>query len=156
MNLVVNARDAMPNGGKLLIETSPFLVDELFAESHCAVRPGVYVMLSVSDTGMGMPESVKAHIFEPFFTTKEQGKGTGLGLSTVYGIVRQSGGAIWVYSEPGNGTVFTMLFPSVAAGRDSCEETPVVAIPPGSETILLAEDEPGLRDLVPEGAGANG
>ena len=148
MNLVVNAKDAMPNGGKLLIETSKFLVDEQYAHIHLAVRPGTYVMLAVSDTGVGMSPEVKAHIFEPFFTTKEKGKGTGLGLSTVYGIVRQSEGAIWVYSEPGQGATFKMLFPEVAAECQPAPATPVPVIPFATGTILLAEDEPSLRDFV--------
>jgi len=145
LNLAVNARDAMPNGGKLLIETSSMFADEEFSQAHFSVSPGPYVALTVSDTGSGMQPEVKAHIFEPFFTTKAPGKGTGLGLSTVWGIVKQSGGAIWVESEPGKGTSFKLLFPAMdaKAGRD--EAAPVGESPSGKETILLAEDEPGVR-----------
>jgi len=150
MNLAVNARDAMPNGGRLLIETSRFVVDERFAQMHLLVAPGTYVMLSVSDTGVGMSPEVRAHIFEPFFTTKEPGKGTGLGLSSVYGIVRQSGGTVWVYSEPGHGTTFRMLFPALEGDQGPALPAPVEFGPAGKETILLAEDEPGVRKYVRE------
>ena len=148
MNLVVNAKDAMPQGGRLSIETDRFLVDEAFAHAHLAVRPGAYVALAVSDTGTGMSAETKAHIFEPFFTTKEAGKGTGLGLSTVYGIVKQSEGSIWVYSEPGQGSTFRILFPEVSSERAPAAADFSPAAVTGTETILLAEDEPGLRDLV--------
>jgi len=148
LNLAVNARDAMPLGGKLVIETSLFNADSEFSEAHLAVVPGPYVMLSVRDNGVGMSKEVQGHLFEPFFTTKEPGKGTGLGLSTVYGIIKQSGGSILVYSEPGLGTVFRMLFP-VATGSALAEPVPVpVTDQSGTETILLVEDEPSVRKYV--------
>jgi PAS domain S-box-containing protein len=148
MNLVVNARDAMTNGGRLLIETGRLFADEDFARVHLEVIPGDHVMLSVSDTGTGMTPEVKSHIFEPFFTTKAKGKGTGLGLSTVYGIVKQSGGAIFVYSEPGQGSNFKMLFPAVKDGPSEPEVVAESAQLSGTETILLAEDEAGVRRYV--------
>ena len=147
LNLAVNARDAMPKGGTLTIETSSLLVDEEFAQKHLSVQPGLYVVLMVSDTGVGMSPEVKSRLFEPFFTTKEAGKGTGLGLSTVYGIVKQSEGSVWVYSEPGRGTTFRMLFPAVEAEGELAPPAPV-EVSSGNETILLAEDEPGVRGFV--------
>ncbi len=151
MNLAVNARDAMPKGGKLTIETGAFHVDEAFATSNPELRPGDYVLLKVSDTGTGMTPEVKARIFEPFFTTKEQGKGTGLGLAMVYGIVRQTGAAILVDTEPGKGTAFQILFPAVkAAAPADTRQQPAPEAFAGKETILLAEDEPGVRKYVRE------
>jgi signal transduction histidine kinase/CheY-like chemotaxis protein len=148
MNLVVNAKDAMPRGGTLSIETGPIEVDTRFAEAHVDVAAGRYTALTVTDTGTGMSPEVKSQIFEPFFTTKEHGKGTGLGLSMVYGIVKQCGATISVESEPGQGTAFRVLFPTVEFEPQDAQPDSPVAAAPGSETILLAEDEPGVRSYV--------
>jgi PAS domain S-box-containing protein len=148
VNLVINARDAMPGGGKLLIETAHLYVDEESAQGRLAVIPGHYAMLAVSDTGVGMTAEVKSRIFEPFFTTKERGKGTGLGLSTVYGIVQQSRGSISVQSEPGLGSTFRLLFPAVESGRPEFAVVAAEAPSFGDETILLTEDEAGVRGYV--------
>jgi PAS domain S-box-containing protein len=148
MNLAVNARDAMPQGGKLTIETSQVDITESSKRSQ-TLTPGPYVMLSVTDTGCGMDAATKARIFEPFFTTKEVGKGTGLGLSTVYGIVNQNGGAITVYSEPGYGSTFRLYLPQVSKEADTFTmETRLQELPRGQERVLVVEDEPGVRSLV--------
>jgi PAS domain S-box-containing protein len=148
MNLAVNARDAMPEGGKLSIETGNAEVDEVFARNHFPMVPGRYVMLAVCDSGAGMDAETQRHIFEPFFTTKPRGRGTGLGLSMVYGIVKQSGGYIWAYSEPGLGTTFKIYFPRVEGTRGDAEAAVAASSsPPGRETILLAEDEDSVRRL---------
>jgi PAS domain S-box-containing protein len=147
MNLATNARDAMPNGGTLTIETANVSFDETNLRDHPGARPGSYVLLAVTDSGIGMDQATQAHIFEPFFTTKEVGKGTGLGLAAVYGIVKQSEGSIDVRSEPGCGTTFTMYLPRFANPLPSVTQAPRVERPTGSETILVVEDEQQLRTL---------
>ena len=147
LNMAINARDAMPDGGKLLLETRNVVLDEAYAEANADMRPGPYVMLAVSDTGTGMPADIRDKVFEPFFTTKEVGKGSGLGLSMVYGFVKQSGGHIKIYSEPGHGTTIRLYLPPAAAGADAM--LPAAApIAGGSETILVVEDDPLVRNFV--------
>jgi CheY-like chemotaxis protein len=149
MNLAVNSRDAMPRGGTIIIETANAELDNTYQKDHLSVVPGSYVRLSVSDTGCGMDPAVLSRIFEPFFTTKPVGQGTGLGLATVYGIVNQSDGYVWVYSEPSRGTTFKMYFPRVDEPAQSLiqprKEEEIVG---GSETILLVEDDDALHQLI--------
>ncbi|HVN06948.1 MAG TPA: response regulator [Bryobacteraceae bacterium] len=150
MNLVVNARDAMPGGGKLIIETANADVDQTYAGMNVDLKPGAYVVLAISDTGMGMDSETIAHVFEPFFTTKAPGKGTGLGLATAYGIVKQSGGAISIYSEPSRGTTVKIHLPAGAPRPAVAAEKPAGATLGGNETILVLEDEARVRRLICE------
>jgi signal transduction histidine kinase len=157
LNLVVNASDAMPGGGRLTVETSNVKLDETYARTHAEVTPGDYVMLAVSDTGVGIDSHILPRIFEPFFTTKEHGKGTGLGLSTVYGIVKQNDGHVWVYSEPGQGTSFKVYLPRVDEQSETdVEEVHAPETLKGSETVLLVEDDQLVRRLAQAALEING
>jgi two-component system cell cycle sensor histidine kinase/response regulator CckA len=158
MNLAVNARDAMPRGGRLMIETSNVVLGESSSQPPTVLNAGEYVMLAVTDNGSGIDTATQAHIFEPFFTTKEKGKGTGLGLATVYGIVKQSGGYIWVYSEPGRGTTFKIYLPKIEeeVPGESFDRRGFSELPRGSEVILLVEDEKGVRELARQYLEMNG
>jgi signal transduction histidine kinase/GAF domain-containing protein len=150
MNLAVNARDAMPSGGKLILETKDVFLDESYAREHVGISAGAHVQLAISDTGQGMDKATQARIFEPFFTTKEQGKGTGLGLSTVFGIVQQSGGSIWVYSEPNRGTTFKIYFPKAAEPASPRADPALPESLEGTETVLLVEDQDEVRQVARE------
>jgi len=150
LNLAVNARDAMPEGGTLHLETATVVLDDAYTKSHPPVQPGSYVMLAVSDTGTGIDKSILPRIFDPFFTTKEVGKGTGLGLSIVYGIVKQSGGYIWVYSEPGHGTTFKLYFPTTTAALESPVLRSETTARPVGQMVLVVEDEAIIRSNVRE------
>jgi CheY-like chemotaxis protein len=145
LNLAVNARDAMPNGGKLTLETSNFVVDESYVDDNRDARPGSYVVIAVSDTGCGIPEAIRQRVFEPFFTTKAVGKGTGLGLSMVYGFIRQSNGYIKLCSEEGQGTTFKLYLPRAAADVAQAVALPEAALAGGCETILVVEDDTLVR-----------
>jgi signal transduction histidine kinase/CheY-like chemotaxis protein len=145
MNLVVNASDAMPNGGSLVVETTPADFDDTYAQIHAEVRPGPFVMLAISDTGVGMDAATQSKIFEPFFTTKEPGRGTGLGLATVYGIVKQIGGFVWVYSEPGHGATFKVYLPRESGPATQVETGATFTIGDRRGTILLVEDDDAVR-----------
>ena len=148
MNLAVNARDAMPEGGQLTIETANAEMAEEYLREHAVARAGRYVMLAVTDSGVGMDEPTKAHMFEPFFTTKEVGKGTGLGLATVYGIVKQSGGFVWVYSEVGRGTTFKIYLPRTDQPPERVGGAVHTASLRGTETVLVVDDAPAVRTAV--------
>jgi PAS domain S-box-containing protein len=147
MNLAINARDAMPKGGKITFETANVTIDQTYAQQHLFIKPGRYVLLSVSDTGTGMDAETKSHAFEPFFTTKPIGKGTGLGLSTVFGIVKQSGGSIGIYSEPGHGTKFKIHLPLCEVAAEVPQETKPVPLVGGTEMIFVVDDTSSLREL---------
>jgi CheY-like chemotaxis protein len=147
LNMAINARDAMPNGGKLLLETRNVVLDEAYAQANPDVRPGPYVMLAVSDTGTGMSQELQDKVFEPFFTTKEVGKGSGLGLSMVYGFVKQSGGHIRIYSEVGHGTTIKLYLPP-AEGQAESAPAPAAPLTPGNETIMVVEDDALVRNFV--------
>ena len=156
LNLAVNARDAMPQGGKLTLETANAVLDERYAAEHPEVAPGRYALLAVSDSGVGMSPEAKAHLFEPFFTTKPVGEGTGLGLATVYGIVRQAGGHVWVHSEAGQGTSFEIYLPRTEEVEGRPEPRPARRDRRGSETVLVVEDEPAVRELAARALAAAG
>ena len=144
---MINARDAMPDGGTITIESGNVELDETYALQHLDVTPGPYVLLAVSDTGLGMDVETREHVFEPFFTTKEQGHGTGLGLATIYGIVQQTGGHIWLYSEPGIGSSFKLYFPRVDAPAAAAAAPSPGRAATGTGTVMVVEDEAAVRDM---------
>jgi CheY-like chemotaxis protein len=149
MNVIVNARDAMPAGGTIVVETRNVNLDESYCEEHGSVTEGPYILLAISDTGHGIDKATKEHLFEPFFTTKTRGKGTGLGLSTVYGIVKQSGGNVWVYSEVDRGTTFKIYLPRIASGKEESKPDESSTRPTsGSELVLVVEDEDAVRNML--------
>jgi two-component system cell cycle sensor histidine kinase/response regulator CckA len=148
MNLAVNARDAMPNGGSLIIETKEVFLDNAFTIRREGLKPGSYIMLAVTDTGEGMTQEVQKKIFEPFFTTKKLGKGTGLGLATIFGIVKQHNGYIYVYSEPGSGSTFRIYFPLADEAKEESSWKKQMSMPHGRERILVVDDAPSICMLV--------
>jgi PAS domain S-box-containing protein len=148
INLALNARDAMPNGGRLTIETADVELDHMYVAHHLGATAGRHVLIAVSDTGSGMDDVTRAHLFEPFFTTKPPGKGTGLGLATVYGVVKQSRGSIWVYSEPGKGSTFKIYLPVASAATETPQPASDAHALRGSETVLVVEDQPDVRGLI--------
>jgi two-component system, cell cycle sensor histidine kinase and response regulator CckA len=151
LNLLVNSRDAMPQGGTVTVKTQNVYLDEEHARQYIDITPGNYIMLSVADSGMGMDEETQKHIFEPFFTTKPTGMGTGLGLSTVYGVVKQSGGHVTVCSKIGQGTDFTIYLPQIESEPDPVpQQTPPSELPTGTETVLVVDDDENIRTLVSE------
>ncbi len=156
MNLAINARDAMPDGGKLTIETANVELDAAYAAGHVSSVPGRYVLMAVSDTGHGMDAATQSHLFEPFFTTKDKSKGTGLGLATAYGIVKQHGGNIWVYSEAGKGATFKVYLPMVAEAAGAANPAAEAGVRSGDETILIVEDEPTVRAIATRALKARG
>ena len=156
MNLCLNARDAMSSGGRLLVETKNIRIDDSFCRIHPEAKPGEYVLLTVSDTGSGMDKATLQRIFEPFFTTKELGRGTGLGLATVYGVIKQHEGFIYVDTEPGRGTAFCLYFPCSAGAIAARNSAPVTTVSRGTETILIADDHEGLVEIAKEFLGACG